>query len=163
MNKISNDVSINLAQEFIDSLYYQIKLTEKYCKFLAKQLEERYNFEITLDELTAISIINLYNGEIHQRDLARIILKDRANTGRMVSNLEANGYIRRIEKTKNKRQSYMIVLTEKGCNILESMGNIIKPMFVEVHSKMNEVDINYVKNGLKVLRDAMKESVEIQI
>ena len=97
MNEVFNknmdknkEIKKNLAEGFIDSLYYQIKLTEKCSKILAKQLEEKLELEITLDELTALATINLHNGEIHQRDLAKILLKDRANTGRMLNNLENN-------------------------------------------------------------------------
>ena len=68
-----NDTKNNLAEGFIDSLYYQIKLTEKCSKILAKQLEEKLELEISLDELTALATINLHNGEIHQRDLAKIL------------------------------------------------------------------------------------------
>lgn len=152
----------DLAQGFLDSLYYQIKLTEKCSRILAKQLEEKLNLEITLDELTALSVITLHNGEIHQRDLAKILLKDRANTGRMLNNLEKNGFIERFEKTKNKRQSFMINLTKKGAETLERLTNIIKPMFAEVHSKL-KYDKEYLKNGIIQLRELMKEVTEIHI
>ncbi len=152
----------DLAQGFLDSLYYQIKLTEKCSRILAKQLEEKLNLEITLDELTALSVITLHNGEIHQRDLAKILLKDRANTGRMLNNLEKNGFIERFEKTKNKRQSFMINLTKKGAETLERLTNIVKPMFDEVHSKL-KYDKEYLKNGIIQLRELMKEVTEIHI
>ena len=152
-----------IAQGFIDSLYYQIKLTEKCSKMLAKQVEEKMDLEITLDELTALGTINLYNGEIHQRDLARILLKDRANTGRMLNNLETKGYIKRVEKTKNKRQANIILLTEKGSTTLGKLTKIIKPMFDDVHERLAEYDIEYLKNGIKRLREAMEETIEIHI
>lgn len=152
----------NIAKGFIDSLYYQIKLTEKCSKILAKQLEEKLNLEITLDELTALSTISLYDGKIHQRDLAKILLKDRPNTGRMLNSLESKGYIQRVEQTKNKRQAYIINLTDKGISVLEHLTKIIKPMFDNVHSKMKS-DINYLKEGMIELRELMKEEIEIQI
>ena len=153
----------NIAQGFIDSLYYQIKLTEKCSKILAKQLEEKLELEITLDELTALGTINMYNGEIHQRDLARILLKDRPNTGRMLNNLEEKGYIKRIEKTKNKRQSNIIMLTPKGVNTLEELTRIIRPMFDDVHERLAEFDVDYLKKGIQRLREAMAETIEIHI
>ncbi len=162
-NIIKNDVSKDLTKGFIDSLYYQIKLTEKCCKILAKNIEEKLDIEISLDELTALGTINLYNGEIHQRDLAKILLKDRANTGRMLNNLEKKGYIQRVEKTKNKRQAYIINLTAKGIETLEKQTNIVKPMFDEVNKKMQEYKLDYIKNGLKKLRDVMQETIEIHI
>ena len=152
----------NLAEGFIDSLYYQIKLTEKCSKMLAKQLEEKLELEITLDELTALATINLHNGEIHQRDLAKILLKDRANTGRMLNNLEKNGYIERIEKTKNKRQANIINLTKKGITALDNLTGIIRPMFDNVHNKMT-FDIEYLKKGLIELRELMKQEIDIHI
>ena len=152
-----------LAQGFIDSLYYQIKLTEKCSKLLAKQLENKLELEITLDELTALGTINMYDGEIHQRDLARILLKDRPNTGRMLNNLESKGYIIRTEKTKNKRQAHIITLTEKGVETLEYLTRIIKPLFDDVHKKLSEFDIEYLKNGIIKLREAMAETIEIHI
>ena len=152
----------NLAEGFIDSLYYQIKLTEKCSKLLAKQLEEKLELEIKLDELTALATINLHNGEIHQRDLAKILLKDRANTGRMLNNLEEKGYINRIEKTKNKRQANMINLTEKGKETLDKLTDIIRPMFDNVHNSMT-YDIDYLKQGLTQLRELMKKEIDIQI
>ena len=158
----TNSTGQNLAQGFIDSLYYQVKLTEKCAKLLAKQLEEKLNLEISLDELTALATISLHNGEIHQRDLAKILLKDRANTGRMLNNLDTNGYIKRIETTKNKRQAYMINMTEKGAETLEKLTKVIKPMFDNVHQSMT-YDIGYLKQGITQLRELMKKEIEIHI
>jgi DNA-binding MarR family transcriptional regulator len=152
----------NLAEGFINSLYYQIKLTEKCSKMLAKQLEDNLELEITLDELTALATISMHNGEIHQRDLAKILLKDRANTGRMLNNLDKNGYIKRVEKTKNKRQANMINLTEKGTKTLDKLTDIIRPMFDNVHNKMT-FDIDYLKKGLIELRELMKQEIDIHI
>ena len=40
MGNIIVDKKNELIEGFVNSLYYQIKLTEKYAKMLAKQLEE---------------------------------------------------------------------------------------------------------------------------
>ena len=158
----AENISNNLAQVFIESLYYQIKLTEKCSKILAKQLEEKLELEISLDELTALATINLHNGEIHQRDLAKILLKDRANTGRMLDSLESRGYIERVEKTKNKRQAYIINITLKGKDTLENLTKIIQPMLDNVHQKMS-YDIDYLKSGLIELRELMKKEIDLHI
>ena len=157
------DTKNELIEGFVDSLYYQIKLTEKCAKMLAKQLEENLNMEITLDELTALATIKQYNGEIHQRDLAKMILKDRSNTGRMLDNLEKKGLIKREEKTKNKRQANIITVTEEGMITISSLTKILKPIFDEVHYKMDKKEIEYLKKGLIKLRKVMKETIEIEI
>jgi len=157
------DKKNELIEGFVDSLYYQIKLTEKYAKMLAKQLEEKLEMDITLDELTALATISQYNGEIHQRDLAKLILKDRANTGRMLNNLEKKGYIKREEKTKNKRQANIITVTDEGMIAINYLTKIIKPMFDDVHAKMKKTEIEHLKTGLINLRKIMKETIEIHI
>ncbi len=159
----NTDISKELAQGFVDSLYYQVKLTEKCCKMLAKQLEEKLEMEITLDELTALGTINLHNGQIHQRDLAQMLLKDRANTGRMLNVLESKDLIEKKEQTKNKRQANIITVTPKGHETLNRLTSVIKPMFDDVQRKMTIEEIGYIKNGLKKLRQIMKDTLEIHI
>ena len=159
---MNTNTTKNLAEGFIDSLYYQIKLTEKCSKLLAKQLEENLKLEISLDELTALATISHYNGEIHQRDLAKILLKDRPNTGRMLNHLENEGYVTRVSKTKNNRQAHIITLTKKGEETLNKLTDIIRPMFDNVHDKMT-YDIDYLKKGLIQLRNLMKEEIDIHI
>ena len=80
----------------------------------------------------------------------------------MLNNLEEKGYIGRIEKTKNKRQANIIILTEKGAETLDKLAHIIIPMFDNVHERMT-YDKDYLKNGLTQLRELMREEIDIQI
>ena len=81
----------------------------------------------------------------------------------MLNSLETRGYIKRIEKTKNKRQAHIITLTEKGSETLTELTNIIIPMFETVHKKMENYDIEYLKKGIEKLRKSMSEIIEITI
>ena len=85
-------------EKYTESMYYQIKLTEKLCKIFCKQLEDTLNLPITMDEFTMLNIIKEHNGDIHQRDIAKMLFKDRANTGKMLNKLEEKGYIEKFEK-----------------------------------------------------------------
>jgi DNA-binding MarR family transcriptional regulator len=152
-----------LAQDFLESLYYHIKLTEKYCKLLAKQVEHNFSLPITLDELTALGIIKMYKGTIHQRDLAKIILKDRANTGKMLTNLESHGYIKRHEITKNKRLANALDITQKGLDIIDTMQYKVKPVFDEITNKVSAEELQSTKDFLTKYRNIMKEAIEIDI
>ena len=80
-----------------------------------------------------------------------------------LDHLENKGYIKRIEKTKNKRQANIIMLTPKGLNTLEELTRIISPMFDDVHERLAEFDIEYLKKGIQRLREAMVETIEIHI
>ena len=69
-----------MDRTYTDSLYYHLKLTARYLEVAAKQLFKTIN----LDELITLDLIKKNEG-LCQRDLAKILLKDRANTGRIIS------------------------------------------------------------------------------
>ena len=89
-------------KHYINSIYYQLELTAKYCKYLGSQLIKKINVPITLDEVVTLDTIAT-NGEMSQRDLAKLILKDRSSTGRILSSLEDRGFVKRTADTKNNR------------------------------------------------------------
>lgn len=152
-----------LAKGFKDSLYYQIKLTERFCKTLAKQLEEKLELSLSLNELTILSTISQYSGEIHQRDLAQMILKDRANTGRMLDNLEKKGCIKREESVKNGRRARFISITEYGEQELSELTHIVKPIFEEIDEKIGLEELEHIKSFFIRMREIMRETIEIHI
>ena len=103
------------------------------------------------------------NPEICQRDLAKIIVKDRANTGRLLESLEKKGLIQRVVDVKNNRLVKKIVLTESGKDIFETWFDKVIPIFNKVCSKFTEEEINQTRDVLKRMRDAFQEIVDIQI
>ena len=58
-----------------------------------------------------------------------MILKDRANTGRILDNLERQGLITRFIDTKNNRLVKKMGITEKGLNELNAINNKIRTYF----------------------------------
>ena len=64
------------CEHFIDSIYYQLEQTAKYCRYLGMQLFQRLNLPINLDEFVVLDTLLGHEG-ICQRDLAKLILKDR--------------------------------------------------------------------------------------
>ena len=153
----------NIVRKFTDSIYYQVKLTEKCCKMLGKQIEEKLDLKISLDELTALGILNSYNGEMSQRDLAKMILKDRANTGKLLNVLEEKGYIYREEVTKNKRQAKVVTVTKSGQEIIEKTRQSVEPVFDEMSRKLSQDEYNCVRTILEKFREIVKETIEIHI
>ena len=140
MSEVLVSTNNEMVEGFVNSLYYQIMLTEKYAKVFSKQLEEKYNLPITLEELTALSIVSQHNGEIHQRKLAQIILKDRANTGRMLKHLEQQELISREEQTKNKRQVFVLTITDKGLSMIN--------LFVLYHYNQDNAILYILYHGM---------------
>jgi len=147
---------------YTDSIFYEIELTAKYCKMLGTQFFDKINAGITPDEYIVLDTI-LTNPEICQRDIAKSILKDRANTGKILDSLEKKGYIERILTTKNNYPVRMAKLTELGHQKVKYISDTEKPYTDIVREKFEEMDVARIKTNLKKLREELKQILEIQI
>ena len=150
-------------EKYTESMYYQIKLTEKLCKIFCKQLEDTLNLPITMDEFTMLNIINEHNGDIHQRDIAKMLFKDRANTGKMLNKLEEKGYIEKFEKVRNKRQVNILTVTEEGLKTIEYMRSELEPIFNGIEKRISREDEKIAKRHLQNVRDVITEAIELDI
>lgn len=151
-----------IVKHFTDSIYYDLELTARYCKFLGIQLFEKIQSKVGPDEFAALDTISI-NPEICQRDLAKLILKDRANTGRILNSLEEKGYITRPIDTKNNRLVRKMVITEAGYEIINETTIRVKEYFKKVSEKVPEEEIVKLQEYLRKLRNRLSEVVEIQI
>ncbi len=154
-SKISNRL-------YTESLYYDVKLTEKYSKMLALQLFAKLDVSINPEELLVLDV-TYSNPDICQRDLAKLLVKDRANTGRLLESLEKKEYIKRVVDVKNNRLVKKIVLTEEGDKVLHDVMSKILPVFDKISQKFSDKEVSIVKDILKRMRDTFKEIVELQI
>lgn len=149
-------------KHYINSIYYQFELTAKYCKYLGVQLFRKLNFTISLDEVVTLDTLAI-NGEMCQRDLAKLILKDRPSTGRILNSLEDKGYIKRIADTKNNRLIRKIILTDDGRYILSEITLKIKEYLQKIPQIFSQGKINEMKKSMEDFREVLKEEVEINI
>lgn len=149
-------------EHFTDTIFYQIELTAKYCKLLGQQVFEQYNTGVTVEEFAVLDTV-LCNGELCQRDIAKLILKDRANTGKLLDILESKGLILRKLSMKNNRPVKLIEITETGKEKVQYAVNIIRPHYTEIKEKIANSDIARVGELLAELRQILNESLKIQI
>lgn len=149
-------------EHFTDTIFYQIELTAKYCKLLGQQVFEKYNTGISVEEFAVLDTVKC-NGELCQRDIAKLILKDRANTGKLLDALESKGLITRKLSIKNNRPVKLIDLTEEGKAKVEDAVNKIRPHYAEVKKRIANSDLAKVKGMLADLRQMLKDTIDIQI
>lgn len=152
-----------MVKDFTDSLFYHIKMTEKCFKMFGKHIEMKLDLPVSLDELAALTVIQASEGRIHQRDLAKLLLKDRANTGRLLDNLENDGYISRTVITKNGRPAKGITITEIGFDVINKSNDEIIPIFQKILDKVSIEEIECVKGILSKLRKIIEETIVIEI
>ena len=150
------------TKHFTDSLFYQMELTAKYCRSLGVQVFTKLNFPITVDEYSAMDVIMLHDG-ICQRELAKLILKDRANTGRILNTLEQKGYIERFVDTKNKRLVRKMVITDEGKKIFKKASDVLKEHLSSIPKILTDEEKETLKNIMIKLREGLKKEVEMKI
>ena len=151
-----------MKQHFTDTIFYQIELTARYCKMLGQQVFEKYDTGISVEEYTALDVI-MVNRNLCQRDLANIILKDRANTGKLLDSLEKKELITRELAIKNNRPVKLVDITELGIETLEQAEEKVRPHYKQVKEKIQNSNISNVGELLKELREVLNNTVDIQI
>ena len=112
-------------KHYTDTLNYELEKTARVMRILGIQLMEKLKIDLMLDEYVALDIVSCHQG-ICQRDLAKLIIKDRANTGRILNSLEEKGLITRFVDTKNNRLVRKMAITEKGYKILISINKKVE-------------------------------------
>lgn len=159
MTEINNKIEI---LHYTDSIHYELEQTSRLMKMLGKQLFKKLEIGITMDEYAALDTVSI-NAGICQRDLAKLIIKDRANTGRILDSLEQKGFITRFIETKNNRLVKKMGITEKGYDELNYINQKIKNYFEGVTRKLSEENVEKVQKALKAFRLELEQIVETNI
>ena len=150
------------VKHYTDSLHYELLLTTKYFKMFGAQLFEQECIEISPDEMISLDVISCHPN-ICQRDLARLILKDRANTGRVLDSLEEKGFIVRNLVERNNRAIKQISITKAGEKYLSDVTSVLGERFAEVHEIISEEEMSSVIASLRKLREGIGNIVKTQI
>lgn len=151
---------------YTDSIHYEMEQTVRIMKKLSVQTFHKLNIEIAPDEYSTLDTISI-NAGICQRDLAKLILKDRANTGRILDSLEARGYITRFIDTKGNRLVKKVGITELGYNELNAINKklegYLNNLSDSLHRKVSHKDILKMREILKGFREDLETVVELNI
>ena len=147
---------------YIDSIFYQIEQTAKYCRCLSVQLFQKLELDVTFDEFIVLDTIDA-NESICQRELAKLILKDRASTGRLLNSLEEKGCVERFVDTKNNRLVRKMKLSEKGGKILVDTTEKIRDYVGTLPQVFNEQDKESLIKAIINFRQNIEKEVQMKI
>ena len=129
---------------------------------MGAQVFEQYGTGVTVEEYAVLDTL-LAHKELCQRDLAKLILKDRANTGKLLDGLEKKGLITRKLSMKNNRPVKLIEITTAGTNKVEEAANRIRPHYLNVKEQIETSDIARIGDLLKELRIILSDTLKIHI
>ena len=150
------------CQHYTDSIFYQFEQTAKYCRFLGVQVFQKLNMPISPDEFYALDVIMMHDN-ICQRELAKLILKDRPNTGRILDSLEEKGYIERFADTKNNRLVRRMKITDTGKKITEETSERLREYVSNLPKIFSDEDKNRLKELIIRFRENLEKEVEMKI
>lgn len=147
---------------YFDSVIYSMEQTVTYSRIKGAQFFNDLNMGVTIDQFTALDAI--YCSEnICQRDLSKIILKDRSNTGRILNILEEKEFIKRAIETKGKRLVKKIYITDKGKNLVEESMPKLRKAFLQVFEDVSEEEFSALRKILAKMRESLSKTTSIQI
>jgi|InofroStandDraft_1065614.scaffolds.fasta_scaffold00202_71 DNA-binding MarR family transcriptional regulator len=150
------------CEHYTDSIFYQFEQTAKYCRFLGVQVFQKLNMSISPDEFYALDVIMMHDN-ICQRELAKLILKDRPNTGRILDSLEGKGYIERFADTKNNRLVRRMRITDTGRKVTEETSERLREYISNLPKIFSDEDKNKLKELMIRFRESLEKEVEMKI
>ncbi|MBR1754418.1 MarR family transcriptional regulator [bacterium] len=152
-----------MERTYTDSLYYQLRITAKYMKVFGSQMFKKLGILLNFDEFVVLDLLSK-NKDICLRDLAKIILKDRANTGRLANALEKKGLIELVVTKRDNKLVKIITLTDSGKNIFKESRNKIEPNIQELCGKIfNGDEEEKIIALLTDFREKMFSAMEVRI
>lgn len=147
---------------YVESIIYELDQVVVYTRVKAAQVFNELKIGITSDQFIALDAIYC-NDDICQRDLSKLILKDRSNTGRILNILEQNGFIKRTIETKGKRLVKKIYITEKGKKTIEEYHPKLVNTFYQVFEEVSEEELTALRGTLNKIKDGLSKITNIQI
>lgn len=153
---------ISGTKHFTDTIFYQVELTARYTKLLGTQLFGKLGVGLTPEEFSTLDTISAHE-ELCQRDIAKLILKDRANTGKLLDSLEGKGYIVRELTSKNNRPVKIVRMTEVGKKVYAETYAKLQPHHKVVKERIANTDLEKLGELLKDLREILEDTIDIDI
>ena len=153
-------------EEFFDcyarSLPYQIEKASVYIRLKGALLLNQLDAGITLEQFITLDAISTGKG-VCQRDLAKILLKDRSNVTRILNLLEDKGLIYREMSQKSNRMVKVSYLTDKGQELIDKYADILKNDLNTFLSQFDQQKLLIMEEMLKKISSKISENANIQI
>jgi DNA-binding MarR family transcriptional regulator len=149
-------------KNYTESFYYQIQLTARYLNVLASELFEKIDSGISFDEFIALANISK-DENMCMRDLAKLLLKDRASAGRITNILYDKKLIDIKADTKNNRLIKKLSITKKGEELIKAVTEKLRPTFKLAGDKISDEEEKGMIQALKKCREAFRSTIDKEI
>ena len=143
-------------EHYTESLPYELELTSRVLHETIVRFFNENNFGITHDEFVVLDTLSINDG-ISQIDLAKLILKGRAHTGRFLMSLEEKGLVVRSPSKKGKRLIMQNSVTAKGRLVLQKVSDFIERYINDMNLQDKQENAAKLIQLLRVVRSDLLE------
>lgn len=143
----------------IGSLIY---ITGTLIRGLSTQTFTEKEFGLTPDQYVILSLLVENEEIVCQRQLAEIMLKDRANIARIIEIMHKNGLIEKIPDS-NGRKIYKLIVTEKGKKIKDMVFPTDIDLRNAITSNISAEELATTFNTLEKMNKNIRDKVKLQI
>ena len=141
---------------------YLVDKASVYIRLRGSSLLGELGADITLEQFITLDAISA-NNEVCQRDLAKILLKDRSNVTRIINILENKGLITRETTNKGKRAVKITHLTKKGVAVMDQLADKMKQDLNSLMAEFDSEELLITEKVLKGITEKISQKVKIQI
>ncbi len=147
-------------EHYTKTLPYELELTSRVLHEAAKCYFEQCNFPISPEEFAILDCLYL-KPDIIQIDLAKMILKGRAHTGRFLKSLEDKKLIVRKQVKKANKTVTQNLITKEGLSLYNNMRKQMDKYIQETNPDIN-IQINDIINLLQQIRKNCTDKFNIK-
>lgn len=144
------------GEHYIGSIIYLIEQLNIYCRTKSEQFIDSLGIGLNLDQYSILDTIDVSPG-ICQMELAKLILKDRSYTSRLVIFLEKNGFIERRLNTKSNRLIRELYITQKGKQILTQNQSKLKSAYADALKNFSDAEYSRFRNDLEKMKECVSK------
>ena len=156
----------NLEKDYLNcyarSFPYLTDKTSVYLRLRGANLLNELGADITLEQFITLDAISSFDG-ICQRDLAKILLKDRSNVTRILNILENKNLIARETSNKGNRVVKVAQITKKGIDVLSKYQNKMKDDMNRFLAQFDSQKLEITAEMLAEISAKISENASIQI
>lgn len=147
-------------KHYTQSLPYELELTSRVLHEAARCFFEQNNFPVNQEEYTILDCLYMNPGII-QIELAKLILKGRAHTGKFLKSLEEKGFITRNPANQGSKIIMESAITPSGMELYKKITDALDEHIKEANECLN-IDVESVIRNLKLIRQSAIEKYNIK-
>ena len=141
---------------YTKSLPYELELTSRVLHEAARCFFEQHQFIISQEEFIMLDCLYMHPGII-QIELAKLIMKGRAHTGKFLKSLEQKGLIERTPKNQGSKIIIESTITQRGLELYKTISEALDRHISESNT-YTQIDVQGLIKILTLIReDAIKK------